>query len=147
MLETAFTRLVGCRAPIMSAPMPDVATPDLVAAVADAGALGMLPTPLVPPDALAATLDALAARTRGAVGAGFLMPFLDRECVRVAARKARVVEFFYGEPDASLVREALTPPKPRHATKPTRASKVRRVEDKRKRAGVKKDRGARFGAE
>jgi ribosome-associated protein len=31
---------------------------------------------------------------------------------------------------AALVRAALTPPKPRHATKPTRASKRRRVEAK-----------------
>ncbi len=106
MIETAFTRLVGCRVPIQSAPMPGVATLELVAAVADAGGHAMLPTPLVPPEALGATLDALAARTRGSVGAGFLMPFLDRECVRVAARKARVVEFFYGEPDAGIVREA-----------------------------------------
>jgi len=37
---------------------------------------------------------------------GFLMPLLDRACLRVAARKARVVEFFYGAPDAEIVREA-----------------------------------------
>jgi len=32
-----------------------------------------------------------------------LIPFLDRECVTVAARKSRLVEFFYGEPDPELV--------------------------------------------
>jgi NAD(P)H-dependent flavin oxidoreductase YrpB (nitropropane dioxygenase family) len=105
-METAFTRLVGCRVPIQSAPMPGIATPELVAAVADAGALAMQPTPLLSADALGETLDALAARTRGVIGAGFLMPFLDRASLRVAARKARVVEFFYGAPDAELVREA-----------------------------------------
>src|SRR5262245_31057323 len=99
MLETAFTRRVGCRVPIQSAPMPGIATPELVAAVADAGALAMLPAPLLSPDALGQALDALGARTRGAIGAGFLMPFLDRDALRVAARKARVVEFFYGAPD------------------------------------------------
>lgn len=106
MLETAFTRRVGCRVPIQSAAMPGIATPDLVAAVADAGALAMLPAPMLSAEALGSALDQLALRTRGVLGAGFLMPFLDREAVRVAARKARVVEFFYGAPDAELVREA-----------------------------------------
>lgn len=44
---------------------------------------------------------------------------------------------------AQLIREALVPPKPRHATKPTRASQVRRVEDKRRRSTVKQARGGR----
>jgi NAD(P)H-dependent flavin oxidoreductase YrpB (nitropropane dioxygenase family) len=34
----------------------------------------------------------------------FLVPFLDLEGVEVAAREARVVEFFYGDPDPDLVR-------------------------------------------
>lgn len=37
-----------------------------------------------------------------------------------------------------MVREAATPPKPRIKTKPTRASKVRRVEGKKRRSDVKK---------
>jgi NAD(P)H-dependent flavin oxidoreductase YrpB (nitropropane dioxygenase family) len=105
-LETAFTRRVGCRVPIQSAPMPGVATLELVAAVADAGALGMLPAPLLSARALAAALDALAARTQGVFGVGFLIPFLDREALDAAARKARVVEFFYGPPDLELVARA-----------------------------------------
>lgn len=40
-----------------------------------------------------------------------------------------------------LIREAATPPKPRRATKPTRASKLRRQEAKRHRATVKSMRG------
>jgi len=42
---------------------------------------------------------------------------------------------------AALIRENLTPPKPRRKTKPTRASKERRLEDKKRRAKVKKGRG------
>ncbi len=38
---------------------------------------------------------------------------------------------------AALVREALVPPKPRIKTKPTRASKERRVEAKKRRSDVK----------
>jgi ribosome-associated protein len=42
---------------------------------------------------------------------------------------------------AALVRRALEPPKTRRATKPTRASKERRVEGKRRRGQVKQLRG------
>lgn len=103
MLETAFTRRVGATAPLQLAPMPGVSTPELVAAVADAGGVGMLPAPMLTPRLLARTLEALADRTRGVFGTGFLMPFLDRDCVAEAARRSRLVEFFYGEPDPELV--------------------------------------------
>jgi len=45
---------------------------------------------------------------------------------------------------ANLVREALIPPKPRKKTKPTRAAKERRLEDKRKKSRTKQDRGRKF---
>ena len=41
---------------------------------------------------------------------------------------------------AQLVREALVPPKPRKRTRPTAASRRRRLEDKKRRGRVKKDR-------
>ena len=40
----------------------------------------------------------------------------------------------------SLVRRAAMPPKPRRATRPTRASKLRRAEDKRRRSQLKSTR-------
>jgi NAD(P)H-dependent flavin oxidoreductase YrpB (nitropropane dioxygenase family) len=58
---------------------------------------------MIPPPVLSGVLDDLATRTRGAFGVSFLMPFLDRDAVAVAATRARVVEFFYAEPDAALV--------------------------------------------
>jgi len=103
MIPTSFTTLVGIRAPIQLAAMPGVGTPELVAAVAEAGGLGMFGAPLLAPAALERVLDELAERTRGVVGVNFLIPFLDPACVEVAARRARVVEFFYGEPDRALV--------------------------------------------
>ncbi len=106
MIETPFTRLLGCTQPIQNAPMPGIATHGLVAAVANAGGAGDVPTPLMGPNDLAAALDALAARTRGVFGASFLAPFTDLACVDVAARKARYVEFFYGEPDPAWVKRA-----------------------------------------
>ncbi len=102
-MQTRFTELVGCTAPIQLAGIPDIGTPALAAAVANAGGLGMIGATLLAPDVVAAILADLRQRTPGACGANFLMPFLDRDCVPVAARAARVVEFFYGEPERSLV--------------------------------------------
>jgi NAD(P)H-dependent flavin oxidoreductase YrpB (nitropropane dioxygenase family) len=106
MLESAFTRLSGCTAPIQLAGMPWISTVELAGAVAGAGGVGMIGAGDMPAPALAAALDRLAQRSRGVVGATFLLPFLDREAVEAAARRARVVDFFYGDPDAALVRAA-----------------------------------------
>lgn len=103
MIETPFTRLLGIDAPLQAAAMPGVSTPALVAAVAEAGGLGMIPAPMMTPEALSHEIGEVTERTTGAFGVNFLMPFLDPACVEVAARGARVVEFFYGEPDAELI--------------------------------------------
>jgi len=103
MLATRLTSLLGCRVPLQQAGMGGIAMPPLALAVAEAGGLGMVGAAMVPPPVLSEMLDGLAARTRGAFGASFLMPFLDRDAVEVAATRARVVEFFYGAPDAALV--------------------------------------------
>ena len=103
MTSTRFTDLVGCERPLQLAGMGDVSTVGLATAVADAGGLGMLALPTSPAPSVEAALDALAGRTTGRIGINFLMPFLDPDCVKVAAGRAHVVEFFYGEPDADLV--------------------------------------------
>lgn len=51
-------------------------------------------------------LDALASDCQGCIGVNFLVPFLDPSVVEVAARGARVVEFFYDEPDPELIAAA-----------------------------------------
>ncbi len=103
MLRTRFTDLVGCPIPLQQAGMGGAATPTLAAAVAEAGGLGMLAAVMIPAPTLAQLLDGLHEQAAGAFGVNFLIPFLDHACVEVTAAKARVVEFFYGEPDASLV--------------------------------------------
>jgi len=104
MLTTPFTELIGCRLPIQQAPMGGVTTPELVAAVAGAGGVGMVPAQMLPADALAGLLDDLAGRTDGAVGVTFLLPFgADPACVEAAAARARLVDFYYGDPDPALV--------------------------------------------
>lgn len=105
-METTFTRLVGCRLPLQQAGMGGSATAELAAAVAEAGGLGMLGLAGVPAAVAAAAIEAAGARTRLPFGVNFLMPFLDREALETAAAKVRLVEFFYGRPDAALVSTA-----------------------------------------
>jgi NAD(P)H-dependent flavin oxidoreductase YrpB (nitropropane dioxygenase family) len=64
----------------------------------------MVPAQMVPVDVLAALLEDLAGRTDGVVGVTFLLPFgADPACVEVAAARARLVDFYYGDPDPALV--------------------------------------------
>jgi len=88
--STRFTDLVGCALPLQLAAMGGVGTTELATAVSAAGGLGMVPR-----------ARALAS---GACGVTFLIPFIPTlEVVREAATTARVVEFFYGDPDRRLV--------------------------------------------
>jgi nitronate monooxygenase len=98
MLQTAFTELMGCAVPIQLAGMGGVGSVELAVAVTRAGGFGMIPGSY-PPEAL----DRLHEETGGTYGVNFLMPFIDRAAVEVAAGKAKLVEFFYGDPDRSLV--------------------------------------------
>jgi len=106
MLTTRFTELVGCKLPLQQAGMGGVATAELAAAVSEAGALGMLGGAGIATDDLAASFDDVAARTDAPVGVNFLMPFVDPAAVEIAASRARVVEFFYGDPDPKLIDSA-----------------------------------------
>jgi len=90
-LTTPFTELVGCRVPIQLAGMGGASSPELAAAVTNAGGLGMLS------GITDVEVDA------SPVGVNFLAPFLDRSAVEQAAGWARLVEVFYGDPDPALV--------------------------------------------
>jgi nitronate monooxygenase len=103
MLQTRFTALVGCAVPIQQAGMGN-ARRELAVAVTRSGALGMLGGVMQPAAMLADEVEAARNDSGGPVGVNFLMPFLDREGVEAVAGSARVVEFFYGDPDEELVR-------------------------------------------
>lgn len=111
MLATRFTELVGCAVPIQQAGMGSVSTPELVAAVSEAGGLGMLGSARWGARTLAGLgmlLDQTHARTDRPFGVNFIMTpqhleTTDPACFALAARRARLVEFFYGEPDAEYV--------------------------------------------
>lgn len=83
--------------------MGAVSSPDLVVAVADAGGVGTLTAMGMTPDALDEHLGTIASRTSGAVAVNFLTDDVDPAAVEVAAARARIVEFFWRDPDASLV--------------------------------------------
>lgn len=105
-METPFTRLVGCRVPIQQAPMGSISSLELAAAVARAGGLGSITALGMTTAQVEAALDRLAARTDAAAGAfavNFLEPHVDPNTVTVAATRARVVDFFWFDPDPALV--------------------------------------------
>jgi ribosome-associated protein len=88
------------------------------------------------PDEVAVRLMRLAGRrlTQDGVLVLTAQNFRTQERNREDAR-ARLVE---------LIREAVPRPKPRRATKPTAASRERRIESKKRRAGVKRTRSTRI---
>ena len=105
-METAFTRLVGCRAPVQQAPMGPVSTAELAVAVARAGGLGSITALGMPPERLESTLREITEATAGAAGAvavNFLTADIDHDAVVTAARHARVIDFFWSTPDPGLV--------------------------------------------
>jgi NAD(P)H-dependent flavin oxidoreductase YrpB (nitropropane dioxygenase family) len=93
MVSTSFTELTGCRLPLQLAVLGGVGTAELAAEVTRAGGLGMVPWGVVPPDA-----------ALGPCGAGILVPFAPAPvAIAAGARGLRVLEFFFGDPDAVLV--------------------------------------------
>jgi NAD(P)H-dependent flavin oxidoreductase YrpB (nitropropane dioxygenase family) len=100
MIRSRFTGLFGCRYPIQQAGIGGLGSPALAIAVAEGGGLGML-SGLGGAEALAAQLDQVPANLP--VGVNFLIPFLDIEAFEEAAGRARLVECFWGSPDARLV--------------------------------------------
>lgn len=96
----AFEARVGCDRPIQLAGMGGAPSVDLAVAVSRAGGLGML-SGVGGATRLLAQLDAVPDGVH--VGVNFLVPFLDVGALDVAARRARVVELFWGDPDAELV--------------------------------------------
>ncbi len=82
----------------------------------------------LPAAALSAVLDEVERRTRKPYGVSFLIPFLeDRSLVEMAAARAKLVDFFYGDPDPSLI-------EPVHAAGALASWQVGSLEEARKAA-------------
>ena len=105
MLTTSFTTLVGCDLPIQMAAIGALANPDLIAAVSNAGGFGMVAAGRSNVGRIPELVDQVKAKTDRPIGINFLLNFVeDRAVVTVAAKLARIVEFFFGDPDPELVK-------------------------------------------
>ena len=102
-MGTRFTELVGCSLPIQSAAMSGIVTPELVAAVSNAGGLGMLAAGRRGTDVVQAQIEATRALTDRPYGIGFIVEFLDRDALAAACDELPVIELFWGWPDVELV--------------------------------------------
>ena len=105
-LETSFTRLVGCTVPIQLAGMGSILSPELAAAVSNAGALGQITFAGIEAADAEHRLNKLLSLTSKPFGVNLLIPYLDRDILKMSAGKARVIDFFWGDPDPELVKIA-----------------------------------------
>src|SRR2546422_3406277 len=110
MLKTRFTDLTGCKVPIQQAAIGGLARPQLATAVSEAGGLGMVYAGSFDPKQMTTVFEDMRRRTSGVFGANFLIPeaFVSdlneiHEQVETASKPVKVVEFFYRQPDPSLV--------------------------------------------
>jgi NAD(P)H-dependent flavin oxidoreductase YrpB (nitropropane dioxygenase family) len=99
-MRTRITDLFGIDYPLISAPMgPDISGPELVAAVSDAGALGLLQAQLAPPPVLRDEIRRIRNLTDKPFGVNFLLHFPVEDSVAVClSEKVKALSFFWGDP-------------------------------------------------
>ena len=96
---------LGCRRPILSAPMGGAAGPDLVAAVCNAGGYGVVPLWGQPAEGVEAGIDAIRARTDGTFAVNINLAFDPDTALDVCIDRAvHAVSLFWGDPTRALAR-------------------------------------------
>jgi NAD(P)H-dependent flavin oxidoreductase YrpB (nitropropane dioxygenase family) len=97
-METRVTQMLGLEHPIVQAPIG--ATPELAAAVANAGGLGMLGISWTPVEGIGPLIARTRSLTRGSVGVNLVLVG-DQQARLDAALAAgiRLVSFFWGDPE------------------------------------------------
>jgi nitronate monooxygenase len=104
-LSTPFTRLVGIDRPIVQAPIGGLATPELAAAVSEAGGLGMLACTWNEPPAMRERIAATQRLTDRPFGVNLILAWDQAERLEVALDSGvRIVSFFWGDPGALVAR-------------------------------------------
>lgn len=104
MFDTNFTRRFGLTAPIINAGMAFVAGPALAAAVANAGAFGMLGGAMVPPEGLRAMIRATRALTTKPFGMDLIGDFVvDAHIDVVIEEQVSAIVFFWSAPSRETV--------------------------------------------
>ncbi len=100
MLTTAFCKRLRITHPILSAGMGGgLAGPELVAAVSNAGGLGVLGLLGLPPPLVGAAIDATRALTHRPFGVNFVLPFVGGDEIAAALeRRVAVLVLAWGDP-------------------------------------------------
>jgi NAD(P)H-dependent flavin oxidoreductase YrpB (nitropropane dioxygenase family) len=106
MLTTRVCELLGIEHPLIAAPMgPNLSDSDLVAAVSEAGALGVLQAQLCPPEMLRDKLRELRRRTSKPFGVNLILHFPSEHLLEVClAEGVPLISFFWGDPGALVER-------------------------------------------
>ena len=107
MLTTKFTDLIGCEVPIQLAGM-GISSIELAAAVARAGGLGTISSGwLGGPERAARGIDGVGDVTPGALAVNVLVCMPEQvELIDVVASHVRLIDFFWGDARADLVKVA-----------------------------------------
>ncbi len=103
MTTNRFCELVGCDLPIQQAAMTRVSTSAMVAAVSNAGGLGMVAVGRSPLAAVIAQIEEVAALTDRPFGAGFIIEYLNPDTFEPIVERFDIIEFFYAWPSAKYV--------------------------------------------
>jgi NAD(P)H-dependent flavin oxidoreductase YrpB (nitropropane dioxygenase family) len=99
-MKTNLCHLLGIEHPIIAAPMgPDLTGPDLVAAVSNAGGLGILQAQLCPPPLFRQEIRRVRALTDRPFGVNLILQFPVEDHVAVCLEeRIPVLSFFWGDP-------------------------------------------------
>jgi NAD(P)H-dependent flavin oxidoreductase YrpB (nitropropane dioxygenase family) len=98
-LRTPLCSTLGLTAPIVQAPIGSAATPELAAAVSNAGGLGMLALTWAPPESVGERIRATRALTGRPFGVNVVLEWPQQKRVRAcAAESVAVVSTFWGDP-------------------------------------------------
>ena len=105
-MRTPLCDALGIRHPIVSAPMgPDLAGPELVAAVSEAGGLGVLQAQFAPPAELRAQIREIRARTAKPFGVSAILHFPAEPIVATCLEeRVPVLWLFWGDPAPFVAR-------------------------------------------
>ena len=99
MFDTALTRILGIDVPIVQAPIANLTCPELVAAVSNAGALGMLSVTWRKPEEIRPLLRRIRELTDRPFGVNLVLAWDMRQRLEVCLEEGvPVVSFFWGDP-------------------------------------------------
>src|SRR5215471_3951446 len=99
-MKTNLCHMLGIEHPIIAGPMgPDLTGPDLVAAVSNAGGLGILQAQLCPPPLFRREIHRVRALTDRPFGVNLILHFPVEDHVAVCLEeRVPVLSFFWGDP-------------------------------------------------